>query len=73
MNRNIKTTVISPSTRHPGRGSIQAGGGTIPTITYRLKVAETFRGAAAGEIEVTMVTDPPDTAPYLGAAWATRP
>ncbi len=48
--RIVRATVVDVTA-----GDIQAGGGRIPTVTYRLKVAETLAGQAAGTLELTMV------------------
>jgi len=34
-------------------GSVQAGGGTLPTVTYRLKIKEAFAGQRYGVFEFT--------------------
>jgi hypothetical protein len=39
-------------------GTVEAGGGRIPTVTYRIKVNETLHGPQMGIIDLTMVTDP---------------
>lgn len=37
-------------------GSVEAGGGRIPTVTYRIKVKEVLHGAYASQIELTVVS-----------------
>lgn len=46
-----------------GKGSMQVGGGTIATVTYRVMVDEAFRGQFADKdgrkvVDIRMVTDP---------------
>ena len=39
-------------------GTVEAGGGRIPTVTYRIKVHESFYGSQPGIVDLTMVADP---------------
>jgi hypothetical protein len=48
-------------------GSVRAGGGNIPTITYRLQAKETVAGATRGIFTVTMVGELKSTAKVGGA------
>lgn len=41
-------------------GFVEAGGGQIPIITYRLKVTESLRGSPEGEIELRLLSDSKD-------------
>src|SRR5262249_20180639 len=38
-------------------GTVEAGGGKIPTVTYRLRVKETLGGQPLGVVDLTMVGD----------------
>jgi hypothetical protein len=61
--RIFRGTVLSVQ-----RGSVEAGGGTLPTLTYRLRVEEAFKGEfppVKGDlrvVEIRMVTDLKSTA-----------
>jgi hypothetical protein len=48
--RIIRVTVIDITT-----GTVEAGGGKIPTVTYRLRVKETLGGSPLGVVDLTMV------------------
>ncbi len=48
--RIIRATVIDIST-----GTVEAGGGKIPTVTYQLRVKETLGGSVLGVVDLTMV------------------
>lgn len=48
--RIIRATVLDVS-----QGTVRAGGGDIPAVTYRLKVKETLGGGAASVIELRMI------------------
>lgn len=39
-------------------GQVAAGGGSLPTVTYRIKVAETIAGVPAEIVNLTMVAEP---------------
>ncbi|HAB17657.1 MAG TPA: hypothetical protein PLX89_04125 [Verrucomicrobiota bacterium] len=51
--RIIRGTVDSVSS-----GQISVGGGSLPTVTYRIKVTETMAGAPAEIVNLTMVAEP---------------
>src|SRR5262245_58193655 len=36
-------------------GTVEAGGGRLPTVTYRIKVSETLRGALPDVVELRMI------------------
>jgi len=40
------------------RGSVQAGGGTIPTLTYEVQIVDAFKSRTNGITRITMVTSP---------------
>jgi hypothetical protein len=48
--RIVRATVIDISP-----GTVEAGGGKIPTVTYRLRVKETLGGSPLGVVDLTMV------------------
>jgi hypothetical protein len=48
--RIVRATVIDISP-----GTVEAGGGKIPTVTYRLRVKESLGGSPLGVVDLTMV------------------
>jgi hypothetical protein len=48
--RIIRATVLDIRS-----GTVEAGGGKIPTVTYRLRIKETLGGATQGVVDLTMV------------------
>jgi len=49
------------------RGTVEAGGGTLPTVTYRLKIKEAFAGQTYGFFEFTsLASSKPETATVPG-------
>jgi len=50
--RIVRATVIDINP-----GTVDAGGGKIPTVTYRLRVKETLGGQPLGFVDLTMVGD----------------
>lgn len=54
--RIFRATVLSVEKR-----SVQAGGGTIPTVTYHLEIVDSFKGQQTGITKVTMVASPKES------------